>query len=59
MENANALRENWKMVDAFSIQGVLIIANGIKVHNAAFVILDFLCTKDNAHSINIVEKMDS
>jgi len=47
------------MVDAFSIQGVLIIANGIKVHNAAFVILDFLCTKDNAHSINIVEKMDS
>lgn len=47
------------MVDAFSIQSVLIIANGIKEHNAVFVILDFLCSKDSAHSINIVEKMDS
>ena len=39
-------------------KNALYIADGIKVLNAVFVILDILFTKEFAHNINIVEKMD-
>lgn len=42
MENAIALKVNWKTVSALSVEDVLYIAAGIKVHNVVFVILDIL-----------------
>lgn len=42
MENAIALKVNWKTVSVLSVEDVLYIAAGIKVHNVVFVILDIL-----------------
>ena len=58
MENAIALKVNWKTVFVLSAEDVLYIAAGIKVHNVVFVILDILWSMEFAHNINTVEKMD-